>query len=345
MSPSEALQRELRSARPAAPETLRRRVRELAVEEPAPEPVWRRLSLRRFVLVAAPAAAAVALLVAALGALPRPGTGDDEMAAVGGEAATKSLDRQAREGAPAQAEDSAMAPPGAGALAPTPGRLQRYDAQLQLRVDGVDELSSATQQAMRIARSLGGTVASVAYDAPSAGIGSASLTLRVPVERVQQAVVQLSGLGTILGQRYGIEDLQPAADDLAKQIEATQARVAQLQESLRNPNRTPAERAVLQARLAEARRQLTDLRAALSGTRSEARLATIQLGLTTEEISAAPPAEKGALDRVVDILRWEAVALLYVLVVAGPFVLVALGVWLALRLRRRRQETRLLAQA
>jgi hypothetical protein len=211
-------------------------------------------------------------------------------------------------------------------------------------VDGVDELSSATQQAMRITRSLGGTVSSVSYDAPSQGVGSAQLTLRVPIARVQSAIVQLSGLGTILGQRYGIEDLQPAADDLAKQIEQTQARIAQLRESLRNPGLTPTQRATLQAQLAEAQRQLRDLRAALTGTRAEARLATIQLGLTTEEILAAPAEEESALDGVVDVLRWEALALLYVLVVAGPFLLVGLAVWYLLRLRRRREEARLLAQ-
>ena len=121
--------------------------------------------------------------------------------------------------------ERARLPPSAGALPPTQGRLQRYDAQLQLQVDGVDELSSATQQAMRITRSVGGTVSSVSYDAPSQGVGSAQLTLRVPVARVQQAIVQLSGLGTILSQRYGIEDLQPAADDLAQQIADTQARI------------------------------------------------------------------------------------------------------------------------
>jgi hypothetical protein len=211
-------------------------------------------------------------------------------------------------------------------------------------VDGVDELSTATQQAMRITRSLGGTVSSVSYDAPSQGVGSAQLTLRVPVARVQSAIVQLSGLGTILGQRYGIEDLQPAADELAKQIEQTQARIAQLRESLRNPDLSPAQRATLQAQLAQAQRQLRDLRAGLEGTRAEARLATIQLGLTTEEILPAPAEEEGALDGVVDVLRWEALALLYVLVVAGPFILFGLAVWFLLRLRRRREEARLLAQ-
>ena len=346
MSPSETLERELRAAKPVAPAALRERIRTIAAAEPQRETFLQRLSLRRFVLLAAPATVAAALVAAGVIGLTRP----DEPAvfAEGGgsdAAATEPLNAVTREAAPAQDNAESAAPPTAGsALQPTPGRLQRYDAQLQLQVDGVDELSSATQQAMRITRSLGGTVSSVSYDAPSHGVGSAQLTLRVPVARVQSAIVQLSGLGTILGQRYGIEDLQPAADDLAEQIQETQARIAQLRESLRNPNRTPAQRATLQAQLAEAQRQLRDLRASLEGTRAEARLATIQLGLTTEEILPAAAEEESALDGVVDVLRWEALALLYVLVVAGPFVLVGILVWFLLRLRRRREETRLLAQ-
>jgi hypothetical protein len=345
MSPSETLERELRAAKPAATAALRERVRTIAAQEPEREPFLRRLSLRRFVLVATPATVVVALIAAGAIGLSRPGTDESATFAEGGgsdAAVTKTLEAVTREAAPVQ-EDSA-APPSAGALPPTQGGLQRYDAQLQLQVDGVDELSSATQQAMRITRSVGGTVSSVSYDAPSQGVGSAQLTLRVPVARVQQAIVQLSGLGTILSQRYGIEDLQPAADDLAQQIADTQARIAVLQESLRNNSLSPSERAVLQAQLAEARRQLRDLRAALEGTRAEARLATIQLGLTTEEILPAPAEEEGALDGVLDVLRWEALALLYFLVVAGPFLLVALAVWFLLRLRRRREEARLLAQ-
>ncbi len=347
MSPSETLERDLRAARPVAPAALRERVRTIAAQEPEREPFLRRLSLRRFVLVATPATVVVALVTAGVIVLTRPET-SGETAAVGGEPARTSpatLESSTRDAAPAQEDEESATPPSAGALPPTQGRLQRYDAQLQLQVDGIDELSRATQQAMRITRSLGGSVSSVSYDAPSQGVGSAQLTLRVPVERVQSAIVQLSGLGTILGQRYGIEDLQPAADDLTKQIEQTQARIAQLQESLRNPNRTAAERAVLQARLSDARRQLRDLRAALTSTRAEARFATIQLGLTTEEILPTPVEDdEGALDGVVDVLRWEALALLYVLVVAGPFVVVGVAVWFLLRLRRRREEARLLAQ-
>ena len=110
---------------------------------------------------------------------------------------------------------------------------------------------------MRIAHSLGGTVVSVQYDAPSQGVGAAQLTLRVPDARVQSAITQLSALGTILGQRYGIEDLQPPADDLARQIEDTQARIAQLRELASDPGPLDGAACVLQARLAESRRQLT----------------------------------------------------------------------------------------
>jgi hypothetical protein len=347
MSPSETLERELRAAQPVAPAVLRERIRTIAAEEPQRETFLQRLSLRRFVLVATPATVVVALIAAGVIGLSGGADENGTFAEGGGSdaAAAKTLQSATREAPVAQEDADSAAPPSAGsALAPTPGRLQRFDAQLQLQVDGVDELSSATQQAMRITRSLGGAVSSVSYDAPSQGVGSAQLTLRVPVARVQSAIVQLSGLGTILGQRYGIEDLQPAADDLARQIQETQARIAELRESLRNPDRTPAQRATLQAELAEAQRRLRDLRAGLEGTRAEARLATIQLGLTTEEILLAPAEEERALDGVVDVLRWEALALLYVLVVAGPFILVGLLVWFLLRLRRRREEARLLAQ-
>src|SRR3972149_4063631 len=82
----------------------------------------------------------------------------------------------------------------AATLPPTAGRLQRYDAELRLRVDDLAALSGATQKAMRIARSLGGYVASAGYDAPETGPRSAMLVLRVPAARGPSAVVQPPGL-------------------------------------------------------------------------------------------------------------------------------------------------------
>lgn len=345
MSPSEALQQEIRAARPAAPAELRERVRLVVAEEPARRPSFvQRLSPRRFLLVAAPATLVVAVAAAGVIGLTRPGSPDE--VAVSGAGEPGVAQPESDSAGSLESGRAFTTPPasGADAIAPDPGRLQRIDAELSLRVEDVEELSSATQEAMRIARSLGGHVASVSYDATPGGAGSAQLALRVPTARVQNAIVQLSALGTILGQRFGIQDLQGTVDELARQITEAEQRVLQLQRQLDAPNLTDDERASLRIQLDEARRVLAELRRQRDGTRAEGRFATISLGLTTEEVTSTPGTEDGALDRIVDILRWEGLAVLFALVVVGPFLLLGLLVWLTLRLRRRRAETRLLAE-
>ena len=122
------------------------------------------------------------------------------------------------------------------------------------------------------------------------------------------------------------------ADSLQSQIEATQRQIADPRparehDSFREPRRAevaPAKPAPkpkgLRERLAAPRRgadgddlPLPDDR----GDRAQAR-------------SASSP-----LDDIKNVLAWEAIALLYLLVVAGPFLILGFLVWLALRLRRR----------
>ena len=352
---SETLLNEIRAARPEAPGALRERVRALSVREPVHEPLldrirfnwgWRRLVLN------APAAVAVALVAGGVIGLTRSDVGsrDSEQAAVA-PPATVTVTSDTLRVAPALPESSPAAPSakdatgraGGGAVAPVPGQLQRFEAELSLRVDGVDELSDATKRAQQIARDHGGSVASLQYDAPSQGLGTAQITLRIPTAKVQGALAELSQLGTILAQRYGIDDLQEQADGLQTQVEQTQRRIAQLLTQLQNPNLSAADRVVLQSRLTAARQKLTGLREALQSTRAEGVTSTVYLTLTTEEIQAAPVGG-GRLDSVKDVLAWEAIALLYVTVVAGPFVLLGIIVWLLLKLLRRRETARLLEQ-
>ena len=82
--------------------------------------------------------------------------------------------------------------------------------------------------------------------------------------------------------------------------------------------------------------------------RNEGELATVSLGLTTAERSEVTPApgrfDRG-LDRAAEVLAWEASAALLILVAVGPLALVALLLWLAARLVRRRADERLLERA
>ena len=357
---SETLLNEIRATKPAAPTDLRERVRALAAQEPAAAPFLARFDRRRFewkrLVLVAPAALVVAVIAGSVIGLTRDdvvnGSGDDAVS-LGAESATEGTVR----GAPSEttttdrdALKGVAAPPATGqadsgaAITPVPGQLQRFEAELRLRVDDVEALSTATKRAQQIALRHSGSIASLQYDAPAEGVGAAQITLRVPTARVQSAMSELSQLGTIVGQRYGIDDLQVQADTLQSQIEATQRQIAQLVARLASTTLPAEDRVVLQSRLNSARQKLTGLREGLRGTTAEARSATIYLSLTTEEIQPGAASGGSRLDDVKDVLAWEAIALLYVLVVAGPFVLLGILVWLALRLRRRQVETRLLEQ-
>jgi hypothetical protein len=346
---SEQLLDQIRAARPAAPDTLRERVRSLSAAEPAREPLFarmtQRLTERRF-LVALPLTLVVGLLAAGIVTqIPRD-NGADQSVASGGAVADAS---KARELAPTTLESSAgsdaalPSTAGPGLVSPVPGQLQRFEAQLSLRVDDLDGLSDATKRAQRIAFDHGGSVAALQYDAPGTGTGSAQITLRIPTARVSSALAQLSQLGTILGQSYGIQDLQQQADSLQSEIEQTQRRIAQILTQLESANVSAENRAVLQSRLSASRQKLTGLREGLRSTNAEARTATIFLTLTTEELKAET-GDTSPLEKLRDVLAWEGIALLYVLVLAGPFLLLGLIVWLSLRFSRRRRETRLLEQ-
>ena len=356
---SDLLLNEIRASKPEAPSALRERVRTLAAQEPAQAPFLStfrsRFQWRRLVLVV-PAAGLVAVVAAGVIGLTR-----DDVVNGGGDQAISSPSSGATEDAAGTATAPAFeafdqqrgvlkglaAPPAtadSAVVPPVPGQLQRYEAELRLRVDDVEALSDATKRAQRIAQQHGGTVASLQYDAPSEGVGAAQITLRVPTARVQSAMTQLSQLGMILGQRYGIEDLQVQADTLQTQIEATQRQIALLVERLASADLSAGDRVVLQSRLNNARLKLSGLREGMRATNAEARTATIYLTLTTEEIQPGAVGGGSRLDDVKDVLAWEGIALLYFLVVAGPFILLGFLVWLALRLRRRQVETRLLEQ-
>jgi hypothetical protein len=242
-------------------------------------------------------------------------------------------------GTPADASAArAKAAPG-----PAAGRAQRYSASLTLSVEDTDALSEATQRALSIARDLGGYVLSVQYATGTEG--AASLTLRVPSTRAADAVTRLSALGTILAQNVQIDDLQESLDTLDGQLERLRAQIAALSVALERAD-TAGERARLLERRAQAQSQLRELRASRAATAEAARNATIQLDLRTDDGSgvAAPGSRLDrALDKALAILGWEAVVVLALAVALAPVAVVALALWGARRVRRRRDEDRLLA--
>ncbi|MBM2823021.1 MAG: hypothetical protein HW413_1767 [Thermoleophilia bacterium] len=363
---------ELQASRPEAPTTLRTRVRGMAAQEQKPPVRWPsfRLPVRRMALVAVPAAAALALVSAGAIGLSR---SNGEVAALrgeldkrqpevfeaatpdGSEAYTGTLERtllpqvysdtpqsSAAGGTPTLA--SGVGANQQSAIGPTDDRKQRVSATLTVEVADSDAVSRAAQDALDLTRRLGGHVVSASV--ATGEEGSAALTVRVPVGKVQEAIVGLSALGRIVSQQVTIQDLQETLDALERRARSVRAQIALISARLDSESLEAETRAVLENRLKTLRGELRELRRGISGTNAEARMSTIQLTVVTPGAfgAVAPPAR---LDRTIDealnVLLWEGVIVLALLIVMAPFALVAFAAWFGRRFHRRREEERLLA--
>jgi len=316
---------ELRGSRPIASPALRERVAALK----PPEPRWTfRMPSRRLVL----ALAVVALLgsfvvagVTGLGGSTRSKSSGPASAVQSTPPTRKAIGSGAATRAPSLGP---VALSEANSVAPTAGRLQRYDATLRLRVRNVDGLSRATQRAINLTRGLGGYVGSIEYATSGGKRGGATLVLRVPVANIQAELDGLTDLGTILQQRTGILDVTRRADRESTQIAELERELAKA-----SPQDAPAIRA-----------QLATLRAKHARLVRSARLARIVVGLATPPKQAAAPPSR--FDRTLDdagsVLVRELEILLYALVVVGPLLLLGAAGVAAAKAQRRRADARLL---
>jgi hypothetical protein len=228
---------------------------------------------------------------------------------------------------------------------PNPNRYQNYQGSLRLRVKDFDSLGRETAKAMQITQALGGYVASVEQSTTSGSPGEADLVLRVPVARVQAAMIRLSALGSVLDQHVSITDLNAVVNAQRQRILQLKIEVvrigAALQQSL------PADvRLRLEFQLAEVKRALDATLGSNRSTLRAAALSRIQLALTTEKAAVAKH-HRSFLGRTTHgafaFLAGAGAIALAALIVLSPLLVLAVLFVLGLRSYRRREERRLLA--
>jgi hypothetical protein len=329
----ENILQELRRSAPEAPGRLRERVRAL------PEPHLRAFGVKLRPALAAAAALAIAVGVGGAAIQGFKGSPERKRERLGLEALPAPAGVR---GKPIPKQAHALSSDRGRFFGPVfPGsRLQEYDVTMSARVD---DLSQRTKSAIRTTRRLGGYVAAADYSTGQT-TGDSRLDLRVPVPHVQQAIASFTELGTILSQRISVADLQRTVGRVDQRRLEARAVVSELEAKQRRVGLTPAE----QARLSRARHAVARLSRSRANLVAEGTYAKVSLRLTTRK-PAAKHATPGRFDRfwgdAGDILGKEAIIVLYALVMAGPFVLLAALALLAERARRRRADSRLLEEA
>jgi hypothetical protein len=229
-------------------------------------------------------------------------------------------------------------------VAGTPTRLQHTDASLEVRVK---DTSAATTKATRIATSLGGYAQSVNYNSAPGGGGTASIVLRVPAQNVKAALARLEGLGTLVSQNLSVTDLEHDLRLESAQIAQLRRTIAALHTALNNPSLPESQRVILQIRLAESKRALSQRLHARTGTITAGATSRISLFLSTRNAVVPVPHHRGRLGRMVHsavgFLGLEGTIVLYALIVVSPVALVAALIW-SLREARRRRDERLVME-
>ena len=324
---------ELRALPAAAPERVRDHVRGLG--EPAPRRELPSIPWRRSVLVLAPVCVLALVSAAVVHGVLSSGSSKQTLT---DSSATQELGKSGAVLAPALR--SPLVPP-------TPGRRQDYDASMMLRVKDVDALTDRTNEAMRVVRSYGGYVASVQQSTQSGQPGQADLMLRIPVGHVEEAMVQLSELGTVLSRQVSVVDLEQTLRQQRARIVRLKLFIARATEQLETD--LPADvRLRLQLQLQQAREELARATRANKATLDEAAFSHVSLTLTTQQ--AATPVAKGGAGRFEraareagSFLAGAGAVILFLLIVLSPLIVLIVASLLGLRAYRRREERRLLA--
>jgi uncharacterized protein DUF4349 len=346
----EEVVRALRALPTAAPEHVREHVRELG------EPVqrtrfwyrWSGIPWRRSLLVLAPACVLGLVTAAVVHGVLNSGPKREAVATVHGAAAQSGARSQLAPSEDQQTFGAATTPTFAPPLpVPSPGRYQDYEAWMAVRVKDLDALTERTNEAMRVVRSYGGYVASVEQSTSAGRPGQADLVLRVPVARVEDALVRLAGLGTVIDRHLSIRDLEQVVQQQRARILRLKLFISRASERLKGL--LPADvRLRLELQLEAARSDLSRATSSNKATLREASLSRVSLTLTTQKaVGATKKGGAGRIERAArDAAEFLAVAgavLLFLLIVLSPLIVLAgAGIW-GTRAYRRREERRLLA--
>lgn len=316
---------ELRGARLTAPHELREHVRLIAAGAGERRPL---LTWRRALVIAVPLAAALAAAVVITRPSPQPSAVDEALT----NASTALSAQPATTPAP-QTQRAAKA----YGVPTTPARVQQYGATLSLRIPTANGVSDAVKRAMRITTSLGGYATSV-HASSQGEHANAELTLKVPVQHVQEAIARLAQLGTITAEQVDVLDKEAS-------LNATDRLIARLQKQLAALRAVDPQTDATKTQIAQLTSRIEGLQRGEASTRRTAHYATIQLSLTTERAYVPPKHHgHGPLHGVVVALAWLGIGAVYALAVGLPVLIVLLLLWLAVRTVRRRREEALLNQ-
>ncbi|MEP7008737.1 MAG: DUF4349 domain-containing protein [Acidobacteriota bacterium] len=240
-------------------------------------------------------------------------------------------------GAPALAQPNAPAP---AAPRPSPRKLIKT-IEMAIEVRKPEEVSTTLQT---LAETLGGYVSGVGANRLEDGAMQVTLTLRIPVEKLDAARAEVKRLAVkVLSEQLHTEDVTDQLVDLDARLKTLRATEAELQALLaesRAKARKVEEIMAIFRELTEIRTQIEQIGAQVVGLDRQVAYSTLQVQISP--VSSARPVTgdgwqpgdrvRDSIRTLVNFLRGLGDFLIFVLIVGVPVLFV---IWLALFLLRK----------
>ena len=256
--------------------------------------------------------------------------------------APSSAERSPAPDAAGQALDSGGG--GAGGFEPAaPNR--RIERSISMELESpADEMARLADQVTAVTNRHGGFVLSSSLSTGEED-SNGSFELRIPSERLQDALRELADLAPVLSQTQSGQDITREFVGARDRLQAARAERRSLLRRLEDAD-TDEEAEALRLRLDIVAAEINGLRGQLRNLRLRTDYAVVSVllvadgeGSSSDEDGGAGAAFDDALGDAGDLLIGTAGVIVRVLAVAVPLGLIALLMWLAARaLRRRRRE-------
>ncbi|HEU4573229.1 MAG TPA: DUF4349 domain-containing protein [Candidatus Limnocylindrales bacterium] len=171
----------------------------------------------------------------------------------------------------------------ADALAPAPGLLIVHTGKLAVRVDAI---AASIDRASSIATGAGGYVAASRTSGAGAD-ATATIDLRIPAARWDTTLTAIRGIGTVLDQEIGSDEVTGQVIDLDARVANLRATEAALQAIMAKATKIDDILSV-QKQLTDTRGEIEQLTAKAAGLRDRAAFGSLSVALSLPAPAATP---------------------------------------------------------
>jgi hypothetical protein len=218
-----------------------------------------------------------------------------------------------------------------------------YTASMTVEVDDVGESARSVEE---LIKSSSGWLGSKTSRTDHQGNTSTTISMRVPAAKFDSVMDALRALGDVRSENINAEDVTKQVTDLEARLRNLRREEGVIADLFQRQGRI-ADVLEVERELSRVRGEIEQGQSTLAGLRESVRYSTITVTINTRPSKLEQKLREwsagyhvlNAWNALIKVVRALITALIYLAIVVGPFVLLGLVIWAAVRASRRRKAS------